>query len=289
MIGKIFSAFSRARNFTFMKPKNLIAIQLLTLFFIVAVSAASAQSAKKDIDISPALGPSIATITKVTNRGTVGDDTTLVIKVEWTTQTLPNHEFLEFAASVEVEYADGSKNNSNSQSVGATARLANLRVLDKGTNVPRKFTARLTTRFNFLDANFINRTDEFVLNTANSFDTANNASPAPASRPSSEAFGISRVRAKFDGCAPVKHCFIIDWGTTPRPSLQLNQVSLSASITYLPNQTRSDAASANASARTATLKVDDPKVKFNVIKVNLTTKVSATITTSKNTQLTGSF
>jgi hypothetical protein len=45
----------------------------------------------------------------------------------------------------------------------------------------------------------------------------------------------------------------------------------------------------NANARTATLTIDDLKTEIAKITVILTAKVSTTITTNKNTQLTGSF
>lgn len=282
MTGK---AFRTAYTFAFIRHTGFISIKLLTLFFILTLSALIVQAQKKDIETSVAFGSPDVKITRVTNRGVVGDDATLVIRVEWSAQAPQISTLLGFNASVEVEYADGSK-NSNSQSVTASARQADLRILNKGANSLRRFTARLRTDFKFLDTSFINRTEEFDLGKANGFD----ASSASDTRPAPEAFAISRVRAKFDGCSPAKNCFIIDWGVTPRPSVQLVEVSLQASVTYLPgNQTRSGAATAQATARTATLTVDDPKGKFESIKVRLTSKVSATISTHKNTQLTGSF
>jgi hypothetical protein len=285
MISKIVTA---AERFALTRRRSLIAIQLLALYLMVAVAAANAQAQKKDIEINPALGSPEVQITKVTNRGIVGDDATLVIRVEWSARARQTIEFLSFIASVEVEYADGSKNSSNAQSVGATARQADLRVLNKGANAPRKFTARLTTQFNFLDLNFINTTEEFTLNQSNGFQAAPPASGTP--RPSGEAFAISRVQAKFTDCAPAKHCFIIDWGITPRASVQLGQVNLNGEITYHPGtQIHNAVASANATARTATLLIEEPKGKFDSVKIRLTAKVAATLTLNKTTQLSGSF
>lgn len=263
----------------FIKHRPMISIKLMAIFLI---SLASAGAQKRDLEAIATLGSVDVKITRVTNRGVVGDDATLLIRVEWSAQTQPSTDLLGFNASVEVEYADGSK-NSNSQSVAASARQADIRVLNKAV-APRKFNVVLRTDFKFLDANFINRTEEFDLNKANGFAAA----PQSSGRPSSEAFAISRVRAKFDSCAPAKNCFVIDWSVTPRPSVQLAQVNLQASVTY-GNQIRSGAASAQAVARTATLTVDDPKVKVDKITVRLISKVSATITTHKNTQLAGSF
>ena len=79
--------------------------------------------------------------------------------------------------NVEVEYADGSK-NSNSGSVTASARQADLRVLNKPGTQPRKFTARVVTDFKFPDANFATQTEEFVLIKMNGFE-----STGPATSP----------------------------------------------------------------------------------------------------------
>jgi hypothetical protein len=280
-------SFAYSKGSFFISRRGLIFINLLALIFLGTVSVADAQTQKPDTAINAALNSPDVQITNVTNRGIVGDDTTLVIRVAWNAQARLHTEILGFNAFIEVEYADGSK-NSNSQSVDATARQADIRVLNKGANPLRKFTVSLNTQFKFLDSDFINLTEEFELNKTNGFSATKTSTPA--NRPSSEAFAISRVRAKFGDCAPAKHCFIIDWGTTPRPSLQLNQVNLTASITYNPgSQTRSANASATVSAHTATLTVDDLKTEFANIKLKLTTKVSATITTSQNTQVTGSF
>ncbi|HEY7544356.1 MAG TPA: hypothetical protein VID27_05720 [Blastocatellia bacterium] len=280
------NAFRATSIYTSGKRGFLNSIKSLMIFCIIAVSAASAKAQKKDIEISTALGSPDVKITRVTNRGIVGDDATLVIRVEWSAQAQQTTTLLGFNASIEVEYADGSK-NSRSQSVAASARQADLRVLNKGSNAPRKFAVVLRTEFKFLDANFINRTEEFDLSKSNGFSAA----ASSATRPAPEAFSISRVRRNAGGCAPAKDCFIIEWGTTPRPSVQLNQVSLNANITYNPgNHTRSAQTNAQATARTTTLAVEELKlVELIGIKVKLTSRVSAFISTSKNTQLAGSF
>src|SRR5688572_25264973 len=71
-------------------------------------------------------GPLETRITKVTNRAVVGDDATLVIRVEWTTTSSPLARVLGFNAFVEVEYQDGTT-NSNSNTVAADVRQADLR------------------------------------------------------------------------------------------------------------------------------------------------------------------
>jgi hypothetical protein len=274
-----------------MKYRNLFSKTLyLALLFVIAACSPTAQAQKKDIDLArPALGSLDVRITRVTNRGIVGDDSTLVIRVEWSAEARQIIEFVGFNAFVEVEYTDGSK-NSNSQSVGASARQADLRVLNKGSNQPRKFTARVRTDFNFADANFRTQTEEFTLSKANGFESAGPASTTP--RPS-DAVSIGKVKARFDGCGANNHCFTVEWGVRPVASVTFTGFNVQGAITYVTGAgtvQRSASASAPANARSAQLVAQDLKLADLLkIVVKVTLRASATVRRNQATDLQGSF
>jgi hypothetical protein len=273
-----------------MNYRNLRSMILpVALVFLIASSPASAQAQKQDPDLErlSTIGVPDVRITRVTNRGVATDDSVQSIRVEWNAEARQITTFLGFTASVEVEYADGSK-NSNSRSVEARARHADIGVPNKGGNAPRRFIARLRTEFKVFHSLFINVTEEFDLNKANGFNADKNVEFSPGH--SSEPFAISRVRLTVSNCASGKHCFIVNWGTAPpRPGLQLVEVSLNAVMTYNNNEARSAALSASPSARTATLVCDETKAGFTGVKFKLTTKVSANVSNITHTQLSGSF
>jgi hypothetical protein len=275
-----------------MNYRNIFSKTLcVALLSLIAGSLTSAQAQKKtDIDLAR-LAPTSpdVRIIKVANRAIVGDDATIVIRVEWSAEARQVTEIVGFIASVEVEYADGSKNN-NSQSVGASSRQADLRVLNKGSNQPRKFIARVTTDFKFTDANFATQTEEFTLSKANGFESTGPASPN--TRPTG-AFGLSRVRAKFTGCGANNHCFTIEWGAGPIASVTFNQFSIQGAITYVTGGSspqRSASATSPGNARSAQLVIQDVKISDLLkIVVKATVKASATIRKNQTTQLQGSF
>lgn len=68
-------------------------LKLALLFHLIGRSA-SAEPQKKEADIN---APFVR-ISGVTNRGIVGDDATLVIRVEWTSQTAQGVTLLGFTA-----------------------------------------------------------------------------------------------------------------------------------------------------------------------------------------------
>ncbi|MEW6208273.1 MAG: hypothetical protein AB1631_07890 [Acidobacteriota bacterium] len=260
----------------------------VAIFFLVA--AAPGAQAQKDADLTkPAIGAPDVRITAVTNRGVATDDSVLSIRVAWSAEARQITTLLGFEAFVEVEYTDGSK-SSGSRSVGASVRQADIGVPNKGSNLPRRFTARVVTEFKVLHPNFIDQTIEFDLNKANGFNAIlTDASFSP--RPSSEVFSVSRVRLNSGGCPSGKHCFIINWSATPRPGIQLGDVSFNAQINYInqTNETRGASASAPVSARTVTMTCNQPKEKSSGVRVKLTSRVSAHVFSKQNTALTGSF
>ena len=275
-----------------MNPGDRISNLLkLVLLFVLIGCSAGAQPQKKEADISSPLSSPVVRITGVTNRGIVGDDATLVMRVEWTGQTPPGVTFVGFAASVEVEYADGSK-NTGSASVGALGRQADIRVLNKGSNAPRKFNARLETSFKFFDANFATRTADFDLSKANGFASVGSAASANT-RPGGDALTIARVRAQFDGCGAAKDCVTIDWGAGPLPSVTFNQFSIQGEITYVTNEgdvPRSASASTPGNVHSAQLAINEVAIaKVARIVVKATIKASATVQKNQTTELQGSF
>ena len=140
----------------------------LALLLSVMAPGIPAQSPVQNPGTGVNAGPPDTRITRVTNRAVVGDDATLVIRLEWTTSIPGLTQLLGFTASVEVEYADGSL-NSDSKTVGAAARLADLRVLNKGANTPKRFKAKVETRFNSIALTPFSFAAEFDLNNANNF------------------------------------------------------------------------------------------------------------------------
>jgi len=251
------------------------------LCFPLADSATSAQVRKTDTEISSRFG-SPARITRVTNRGVVGDDATLVIRVEWSLETLRPVTPLGFTGSVEVEYADGSK-NTGSASVGASARQADIRVLNKGSNAPRKFKAKLETTFSFFDPNFATRNAEFDL-------SKSAPSSPPNTRPGGDALTISRVVAQPGGCAG-QDCFTVEWAVGEQRGFTFEQFGIQAEISYVGAVTtnRNASATASASARSAQLRVDNPKSGFIKIVARVTIKASATVQQRQSADLAGSF
>ncbi len=275
-----------------MNYKNSTSMILhLAFLFLIAVSSASAQAQKQDpsLERPSTVGAPDVRITSVTNRGVATDDSVLSIRVSWSAEARQITTFLGFEAFVEVEYADGSK-GSGSRNVGASVRQADIGVPNKGSNLPRRFTARVVTEFKVLHSNFIDQTAEFDLNKTNGFNAIlTDASFSP--RPPSEVFIINRVRRIVENCAQGKHCFIINWSTTPRPSIQPGDVSLNAQITYInpTNEIRSASGSVPVGARTITLTCNQPKEQTNNIKVKLTSRVSVNVFSKQNTGLTGNF
>jgi hypothetical protein len=273
-----------------MNYKN-IPSKLLHIALLLALSSASALPQKQtpDLERLSTIGVPDVRITAVTNRGIATDDAFLAIRVEWSAEARQITTFLGFEAFVEVEYADGSK-NSSSRSVDARTRQADIRVPNKGSNLPRRFTARVLTEFKVLHLNFIDRTEEFDLNKANGFNVIL-TNPSFSPKPPTEVFIINRVRRSVENCAQGKHCYIINWSTAPRPGIQANEVSFNAQITYInpTNEIRSASGIAPVSARTITLICDQPKEQTNNLKVRLTSRVSANVFSKQNTQLTGSF
>jgi hypothetical protein len=259
--------------------KRALETLILGLLCLAAADSTSAQVQKTET-ASRLSTP--ARITRVTNRGIVGDDATLVIRVEWSLQTLTPVTPLGFIGSVEVEYADGSK-NTGSASVGASARQADIRVLNKGLNDPRKFKAKLETSFSFFDPNFATRTAEFNL-------SKSAASSPPNTRPGGDALTISRVRAEPGGCGG-QDCFTVEWAVGEQRSFTFEQFNIQAEISYVGAVTtnRNASATASASARSAQLRVDNPKSGFVKIVARITIKASANVQQRQTTESTGSF
>jgi hypothetical protein len=198
-------------------------------------------------------GPPDTRITRVTNRAVVGDDATLMIRVEWTTSIPRLTQVLGFTASVEVEYADGST-NSDDKTVNAAARLADLRVLNKGANTPKRFKARVETSFNSIALTPFPFAAEFDLSTANNFTS-------PPRRTSRELVDIRGVALKNQGCAAGKDCFTIGWAVNPQPDVSsTNQFKVEGTFTYnlqgSPPLVRTASTTVGSSAREARLVVD---------------------------------
>ena len=261
--------------------KKTLKTLTLGLFCMLAAGSTSAQVQKTDTEITSRLSAP-ARITRVTNRGIVGDDATLVIRVEWSLETLRPVTPLGFIGSVEVEYADGSK-NTGSTSVGASARQADIRVLNKGSNAPRKFKAKVETTFSFFDPNFATRTAEFDL-------SKSAPSSPPDTRPGGDALTISRVRALSGGCGG-KDCFTVEWAVGQQRGFTFEQFNVQGEFSYVGAVTtnRNASATASASARSVQLQVDNPKTGSLKIVARVTIKASANVQQRQTAELTGSF
>jgi hypothetical protein len=273
-----------------MNPGKRISKMLkLALLFVLIVCSAGAQPQKRETDISSPLSSPVVRIAGVTNRGIVGDDATLVMRVEWTAQTPPGVSLLGFTASVEVEYSDGSKNTGSAQ-VGASGRQADIRVLNKGPNAPRKFKARVETSFKFFDPNFATRTADFDLTKSNNFDSAGGSAASPNQRPGGDILTIARVRADFNGCGS-KDCFTVDWAVGQPRGFTFEQFSVQGEMTYTGDVTvhRSASATTNGGAHSAQLQVDKQKSQFTKIVAKVTINGSATVQKNQTTELQGIF
>jgi hypothetical protein len=253
----------------------------LGLLCMLTAGSTSAQVQKTGTEITSQLSAP-ARITRVTNRGIVGDDATLVIRVEWALETLRPVTPLGFIGSVEVEYADGSK-NTGSASVGASARQADIRVLNKGSNAPRKFKAKVETTFSFFDPDFATRTAEF--------DLGKSAATAPPNtRPGGDALTISSVQAQSGGCGG-KDCFTVEWAVGQQRGFTFEQFNVQGEFSYVGAVTtnRNASATASASARSVQLQVDNPKSGFLKIVARVTIKASANVQQKQTADLAGSF
>ena len=261
--------------------KRILNALRLGLLCLLASGSTSAQVRKTETEISSRLGAP-ARITRVTNRGIAGDDATLVIRVEWSLETVRPVTPLGFIGSVEVEYADGSK-NTGSASDGASARLADIRVLNKGSNPPRKFEAKLETSFSFFDPNFATRTAEFDL-------SKSAPSQPPDTRPGGDALTISRVRALSGGCGG-KDCFTVEWAVGQQRGFAFEQFNVQGEFSYVGAVTtnRNASATASASARSVQLQVDNPKTGSLKIVARVTIKASANVQQKQTADLAGTF
>ncbi len=272
------------------KPSSfLILAGAAALLMNGTVDRVSARPPQKEVDSAAvaAAAPNVR-ISRVSNQGVIGDDATIVIRVEWTAQSpRPTTQILEFFASVEVEYADGSK-NTGSANVPGSARQADLRVLNKGSNQPRTFKAVVESSFKFLDPNFATRTAAFTLNKSNGFGSAGPSSPP--TRPTGDALTIARVRADLNGCG-AKDCFTVEWAVGQPRSFTFEQFSIQAEITYNGSLTtnRIALATATGAAVSALLTADKPKVEFLNIVARVTIKGSATVQKRQTTRLAGDF
>jgi hypothetical protein len=258
--------------------KRALATLILGLLCLLAADSTAAQVRKTE---TASRFSSPARITRVTNRGIVGDDATLVIRVEWSLETVRPVTPLGFIGSVEVEYADGSK-NTGSASVGASARQADIRVLNKGLNDPGRFKAKVETTFSFFDSNFATRTAEFDLGKSA-------ATSSPDTRPGGDALTISRVRAEPGGCGG-KDCFTVEWAVGQERGFSFEQFIVQGEFSYVGAATtnRNASASAAASARSVRLQVDNPKSGFVKIVARVTIKASRMFS-RQTAELAGSF
>src|SRR5260221_3227943 len=119
---------------------------VLTVVWILSAAIGTARAQKPEIERlqSPAGGPNVQ-IAQVRNLGIQGDDATLVIEVSWTATAPQATHINGFRMLIEVEYADRSKDKT--APANATAPRTLLRVLNKGTNLPKRFTITVVSEF----------------------------------------------------------------------------------------------------------------------------------------------
>src|SRR2546429_5394045 len=100
-----------------------------------------------------------------------------------------------------VEYADRSKDKT--APANATPPRTLLRVLNKGSNLPKRFTITVVSEFTAPSSTPFSATEEFDLSKGNAFDGHNSSS----AQSRGEFLNIAEVKKLVLGCAPNENCF----------------------------------------------------------------------------------
>src|SRR2546430_7357046 len=150
---------------------------ILAVGLILSAAIGRAQAQKPEIDVarlqSPSAAPNVQ-ISQVKNLGIQGDDATLVIEVSWTATAPQTTHINGFQMLIEVEYADRSKDKT--APANATPPRTLLRVLNKGSNLPKRFTITVVSEFSAPSATPLSATEEFDLSQGNASDGHNSSS-----------------------------------------------------------------------------------------------------------------
>ncbi len=266
---------------------------ILAVGLIMSAAVGQAQAQKPEIERlqSPAGAPNVQ-IAQVRNLGIQGDDATLVIEVSWTATAPQTTHINGFQMLIEVEYADRSKNKT--APANATPPRTLLRVLNKGSNLPKRFTITVVSEFTAPSSTPFSVTEEFDLSKGNAFDA--HGSSSPQSR--GQFLNIAEVKKQTLGCTPNENCFEVSWGVASNvPGIAaVNKFNIEAEFTYKFGQSagviRNQSANVDdGSKRQATLKVTDvPSGTGDLsIHVKATVKAFVTIATTKTFVKDGSF
>ena len=262
-----------------------------SLIATALLSGAQAQKPQIESLQSSNAAPNVQ-ISQVRNLGIQGDDATLVIEVSWTAAAPQTTHINGSQMLIEVEYADRSKDKT--VPANATAPRTLLRVVNKGSNLPKRFTITVVSEFTAPSTTPFSATEEFDLSKGNAFD--GHASSSAQSR--GEFLNIAEVKKQIPGCTPNDNCFEVVWGVASNiPGIAaVNKFNLEAEFTYKFGQSagviRNQSANIDdGSKRQATLKVTDvPSGTGDLsIHVKATVKAFITIATTKTTVKEGSF
>ena len=218
--------------------KNFLA-RLFSVILIASAGLTVAQAQKAEIDVarlqSPASVPNVQ-IGGVKNLGIQGDDATVVIQVNWTASAPQGVRLGGFQMSIEIEYADGSKDKSSP--TNATPPRTLLRVLNKGANLPRSFKVTVISDFSAPSSTPVSVTEEFDLNKGNNFDSHGNSSPQSRG----QFLSITGVKKYTQSCGVGEDCFTITWAvSSTTPGIQsVNKFDVNARMTYHSAQYQGD-------------------------------------------------
>jgi len=156
------------------KIVSLVSFVLTVVWIVSSIGAAPTQKPEIERLQSPTGAPNVQ-ISQVRNVGIQGDDATLVIEVSWTAAAPQTTHINGFQMLIEVEYADGSKNKT--APANATPPRTLLRVLNKGSNLPKRFTITVVSEFTAPSTTPFSVTEEFDLSKGNAFDAHGSSSP----------------------------------------------------------------------------------------------------------------
>src|SRR2546430_1307940 len=198
-----------------------------SLIATALLSAAQAQKPQVESAQSPSAAPNVQ-IAQVRNLGIQGDDATLVIEVSWTATAPQATHINGFQMLIEVEYADRSKDKTAPANANAPRTL--LRVLNKGTNLPKRFTITVVSEFTAPSTTPFSITQEFDLSKGNAFD--GHTSSSPQSR--GQFLNIAEVKKLVLGCGPNENCFEVSWGVASNvPGIAaVTRLNVEAEFTY---------------------------------------------------------
>lgn len=266
-------------------PRLALAVALIATAVI-----SSAQAQKPVIERLPLVSAPNVQIGQV-RKVIQGDDATLVIEVSWTAAAPQGTQVKGFQMSIEVTYADGSKDKA--APAAASPGQTRLRILNKGSNLPKRFTITVVSEFTAPSTTPLSVTAEFDLGKANNFDSHGNS--APQSR--GQFLSITEVKKQLLGCGTSQDCFDVFWGVSSNvPGIAgVNKFNVEAEVTYKFGQTtgatRNASDNVDGSKRQATLKVSDVPTGTGDLSIHVkaTVKAFVTVAATNTTVKDGSF